>query len=639
MVAMPMKTHPLDPLNEQEISRATRIINRDANLDASAWFETITLEEPSKVDLNNFEVGHKIERRAYVCCYEPSSNRTFRGIVQIESGKLESWNHVPGAQARIVSEEFVAGEKLVKLDPQFRDACALRGITDLDKVLVETWSAGNFNIKEEQGERIAYCYCWLINEAGDNRYGRPIGNLHPVVDLRRHEVIRIDDFGVIEMPPDTASIRPTTNLRTDVKPLNITQPEGPGFIVDGYQVEWQKWCVRVGFNAREGLVLHSISYRDKDRKRPIMHRVSMPEMVVPYGDPSPGNYRRNAFDTGEYGIGLALDSLTLGCDCLGYIHYFDICTHDWTGKPVVKNNAVCMHEEDYGLLWKHTDARTGKMRAVRSRRLVISSLCTIGNYVYGFYYYFYQDGTIGVEVKATGIPFPTAIASGEESKFGAIVAPGIQSHVHQHVFSFRFDMCVDGENNSVSEVEFGSSPAGPDNPHGNAIEIRERALQSERDAQREIDLSSARYWKVTNPGRVNQFGKPTAYKLAPGNNALPFLHKDSAVGKRAGFMYKHFWATQYDAEQIYPAGWYPNQSAGEDGLPQWAEADRSLEDTDLVVWYTLNFNHLPRPEDWPVQPVVYADFHWMPEGFFDENPALDVPPNQMDGQACDKSQG
>ena len=429
LIAAIMNTHPLDPLNEQEITAATEIINREAKLDDSAWFETITLEEPGKVELSNFVAGQKIERRAYVCCYEPSSNRTFRGIVHINDETLESWNHIPGAQARIVTEEFVVGEKLVKADSGFRDACALRGITDLDKVLVETWSAGNFNIKEEQGERIAYCYCWLVNEAGDNRYGRPIGNLHPVVDLRRREVIRIDDFGVIDIPPDSAPIRPTTDLRTDVKPLNITQPEGPGFNVDGYRVEWQKWSVRVGFNAREGLVLHSISYKDKDRTRPVMHRVSMPEMVVPYGDPSPGNFRRNAFDTGEYGIGLALDSLTLGCDCLGHIHYFDICAHDWSGKPTITKNAVCMHEDDYGLLWKHTDAKTGKMRAVRSRRLVISSLCTIGNYVYGFYYYFYQDGTIGVEVKATGIPFPTAIAAGEESQFGTIVAPGIQSHV------------------------------------------------------------------------------------------------------------------------------------------------------------------------------------------------------------------
>ncbi len=620
-----MTSHPLDPLTEHEISASVLVIRQQAGLDKSAWFETITLDEPDRT----LGPAGASERRAYVCCYEPSSNRTYVGVVRIMAAELESWGHVPGAQARIVTEEFALGAEMVRADERFQEACARRGITDLDKVLVETWSAGNFGLEEEQGMRLAYCYCWLINDAGDNRYGRPIGNLHPVVDLRRRKVVRIDDFGVIDIPPDTAAIRPTENLRSDIKPLEITQPEGPGFVVDGFHVAWQKWSIRVGFDIREGLVLHNISYLDQGRPRPVMHRVSMPEMVVPYGDPSPGNFRRNAFDTGEYGIGLALDALELGCDCLGHIHYFDVCTHDWQGNPVIKKNAVCMHEEDFGLLWKHTDAVTGKARTVRSRRLVISSICTIGNYVYGFYYYFYQDGTIGVEVKATGIPFPTAIAKGEVPEYGTIIAPGIQSHVHQHAFCFRFDMSVDGDHNSVSEVEFNTPPIGPANPQGNAIEITERNLPSEAQAQREINMASARYWRVSNPNCLNTFGNPTAYKLAPGSNALPFLHSESSVAKRAAFMFKHFWATPYRADEKYPAGWFPNQGEGGLGLPEWTKADRSLENTDLVVWYTLNFHHLPRPEDWPVQPVVYASFEWMPDGFFSENPALDVPPNRL----------
>ena len=168
-----MATHPLDPLCEHEITIATEVINKLANLDSSAWFETITLEEPAKAELKISDTNITIDRKAYVCCYEPSSNRTFRGIVNIDAKKLESWNHVPGAQARIVTEEFSFGQELVRADTRFREACALRGITDLDKVLIETWAAGNFGVESEQGERIAYCYCWLINKAGDNRYGRP----------------------------------------------------------------------------------------------------------------------------------------------------------------------------------------------------------------------------------------------------------------------------------------------------------------------------------------------------------------------------------------------------------------------------------------------------------------------------------
>ncbi|MEO1142212.1 MAG: primary-amine oxidase, partial [Pseudomonadota bacterium] len=620
------KSHPLNPLNQYEIAKAVEIIKRDSGLDASGWFETITLEEP-RLDISSWDTTANQEpRRAYVCCYEPSSNRTLNGIINLDDEQIESWQHVEGAQARIVPDEFALGDQMVKQDQRFIEALEKRGITDLNKVLVETWAAGNFDVKEEQGERIAYCHCWVCNDAGDNRYGRPIANLHPVVDLQRRKVIRIDDFGAVPLPPDTKSLRPTEGLRDDIKRLEITQPDGPSFHVDGYAVEWQRWHVRIGFNQREGLVLHNIGYEDQGRLRPIMRRASMAEMVVPYGDPTGGNYRRNAFDTGEYGLGACLDSLKLGCDCLGHIHYFDLFTHDWTGTPLEIKNAVCMHEEDFGLLWKHTDAKTGKMRAVRSRRLVISSICTIGNYVYGFFWYFYQDGTIGVEVKATGIPFPSGIAPGEKSEFGALIAPGIESHMHQHTFSFRFDMCVDGAENCVHEVDFEAAPLGPANPYGNAVTICDRQLKSETEAARKLDLARGRYWKVVNPNSKNALGSSVAYKIAPNGNALPLLDPEAPVAKRAGFMFNHFWATSYDPKELYPAGWYPNQSNPGEGLPEWIKADRSLNNAEIVTWYTLGFNHLPRPEDWPVQPVVYAGFHWMPDGFFDENPALDVPP-------------
>ena len=625
-----MTDHPLMPLTANEIETAAAVVRAQSGIDGTAFFETITLDEPGRAEMAGWRDGVCPQRRAYVCCYERSSNRTLRGIVDLDAGTLLHWNPVPGVQARIPPEEFGDGDRIAKADPRVIEALAKRGVTDLDAVLIETWAAGNFGIPEEQGRRIAYCHCWVCNEAGDNRYGRPIANLHPVIDLQRQEVIRVDDFGVVPLPPDSPSIRPTTGLRTDLKPLEITQPEGPSFTVTGHRIDWQNWSIRVGFNLREGLVLHDIGYRDQGRLRPIMHRASMAEMVVPYGDPTGGNFRRNAFDTGEYGLGAVLDSLVLGCDCLGHIHYFDICAHDWDGRARPIKNAICLHEEDYGLLWKHTDAHTGQSRAVRSRRLVISTIATIGNYVYGFFWYFYQDGTIGFEIKATGIPFPTGIAPGETPEYGALVGPGIASHVHQHSFSFRFDMAVDGERNAVRELDFEPKPLGPDNPHGNAVAIIERPLESEGEAAREMDMARSRSWKVISVDRVNALGTPTGYRLAPGVNTLPYLDPSAPVARRAGFMFKHFWATAYDPDELFPAGWFPNQSPGGDGLPDWIKADRPLEGQDVVAWYTLNYHHLPRPEDWPVQPVVYAGFHWMPEGFFDRNPALDVPPAGKD---------
>ncbi len=606
----------MQPLNEKEISLAAEVVRLEGGLNQEAWFETIAPDESQ---------GRTVSfRGAYVCCFEPSSNRTFTGVVNLETAELIDWQHQIGMQARIVGDEFDFACNMARNYPPFLEALARRGIDDPSKVLIESWSAGHFGYDEESDLRLAYGHCWLLNDAGDNPYARPIANLHPVFDLGARKIIRIEDFGVVDIPPDPGPIA-RKEQRSDLKPLEIEQKEGPSFNVDGYKVNWQNWEVQVGFSVREGLILYNIGYEDGGQVRPIINRASMAEMVVPYGDPNHGNFRRNAFDVGEYGVGASMDSLALGCDCLGHIYYFDVWSHDWNGKPQKIENAVCMHEEDYGVLWKYNEPRTGQSSVTRSRRLVISSVATIGNYVYGFFYYFYQDGTIGVEVKATGIPFPTGIDSTDQSEFGALIADGVESHVHQHVFSFRLDMAVDGEKNTVTETNFSAAKVSESNPWGNAIICKETALTTEREAQRKMDLAASRYWKVTNPNKKNRFDQAVAYKLMPGANALPYQHPDSPVGRRAGFMYNHLWVTKYDPYELYPAGWFPNQHPGGDGLPKWVEANRSVENEDIVVWYTMNYHHLPRPEDWPVQPTVYCDFHLVPVGFFDENPGMDVP--------------
>lgn len=613
--------HPLDPLGPEEIERAARIVREKGGLTKDFRFETIMLDEPAKADLAS---DTPPARRAFVAAYEPATNRTFDGVADIAAGELLRWAHRPGVQARISADEYQWGAEIVRADEGVRAAFAKRGITDLEKVLIEVWSAGYYGVPEEEGRRLGYCHCWLSNEAGDMPYARPVANLHPVVDLQKGEVIRIDDFGVVDLPPDPGPLIRQAP-RDDLKPLDIRQDDGPSFTVEGHQVRWQNWRIRLGFNVREGLTLHEIGYEEAGQVRPIMHRAAVCEMVIPYGDPRPGAFRRNAFDTGENGIGPFLEELSLGCDCLGLIRYFDVTSHDWTGTPKTIRNAICMHEEDYGILWKYPTWITGKPMVARSRRLVISSIATVGNYTYGFFWYFYQDGTIGTEVKATGVPFPSAIAVGEASQWGRVVAPGIDSHAHLHSFSYRFDMCVDGAANAVREMNFQALPVGPDNPHGNACRSLETPLASELAAKRTMSLDTARSWKVVSTERQNRLGQPTGYRLVPGTNAMPFVDRTSSVARRAGYMFHHFWATPFAADELHAAGWYPNQNPGDNGLPEWTQADRNLEGEDVVVWYTLNYHHLPRPEDWPVQPVAYAGLHWMADGFFDENPALDVP--------------
>ena len=416
-------------------------------------------------------------------------------------------------------------------------------------------------------------------------------------------------------------------MRDDLEPLEIVQPDGASFVVDGNHVRWSRWSFRVGFDPYEGLVLHTVGYHDGDRVRPVLHRASISEMVVPYGDPGPMHGWKNAFDAGEWGLGRMGNSLQLGCDCLGVIHYFDAVLSTEQGQPYAVPNAICLHEEDYGILWKHHDLHGGTDETRRSRRLVVSFIATVGNYEYGFYWYFYLDGNIQLEVKLTGIVSPMAIAPGEQPEFANVIAPGIAAPHHQHLFSARLDLDVDGPVNSVYEVEAEAVPPGPDNPWGNAFRPRVTPLASELAARRDTNAATSRTWRVVNEASRNGLDQPVGYKLVPTVSTPTMLASpDSSVGRRAGFARHNLWVTPYRADERRAAGEFPNQHAGGDGLPRWTAADRSLVDTDVVLWYTFGVTHFVRPEDWPVMPVEYTGFLLSPFGFFDRNPALDVAP-------------
>jgi primary-amine oxidase len=536
-----------------------------------------------------------------------------------------------------VVSELMEAEEAVRLHPDFQAAMARRGVTDFDTVQVDAWPAGHFGPAEETGQRLCRAVAFIRPRPGDNEWAHPVDGLIALVDLHTLEVLRVDDHGVVPIPPESGNfdVEAAAPLRDDIAPIEITQPDGPGFTLEGRVLRWQRWELHVGFTPREGLVLHRVGYEDGGRLRPVMYRASLSEMVVPYGDPSPVHYFKNAFDGGENGVGVAASPLTRGCDCLGEIVYLDAVVSDAAGEPVTIPNAVCIHEEDYGVLWRHIEWRDGSGEVRRSRRLVVSSFSAIGNYDYGFFWYLYQDGTIEFEVKLTGVLSTGAVAPGVVPEHGTLVAPGLNAMIHQHFFNVRLDLDVDGTRNAVDEVWTESVPPGPENPYGNAFRAHRRRLRTELEAQRDVDTRSARWWEVVNPDVRHRLGAPVAYRLMPGGNAFAFAQPDAPVSKRAAFMRHHLWVTPYRPDERYAAGDYPNLHPGGAGLPEWTSADRSIDGEDVVLWYTFGHHHLPRPEDWPVMPVATAGFMLKPVGFFERNPALDVPPSTPHGEHHD----
>ena len=625
-------THPLDPLNEIEIARTVKILYERPGFPKRALFSTIQLNEPSKSEVLNFKDRESFHREAFGVIYDREENRTFETTVDLHANKVTFWKEIEGIQPPVFFGEHETLQNIVKADPRWQKAMRKRGITNFEKVAVEGWAAGELDPRFT-GRLIRGLS--FLKEGSVNYYGRPIEGVNTLVNMNTQKVVDLTDTGVIPIAKYSQDFdeKAIGKQREKPKTLSITQPKGITFQVDGHEITWQKWRFRYSMHPREGLVLHMVNYDDNGKIRSILYRASVSEMFIPYGDPDLGWRWRAAFDVGEYGIGRLASPLEPKYDAPENAQFLDANFADDFGKPYTLERAIAVYERDGGILWKHFDTDSGKNETRRSRELVLLSVATIGNYDYVISYIFKQDGSIEVELSLTGIMLAKGVKEkrADENHLmmaettGHLVAENIAAPHHQHFFNFRLDFDVDGQRNTVMEMNSYAMPSGTGNPGLNGFVMRESAFYTEKQAQRKMDLQSSRVWNVTNFSTKNLLGHHTSYILVPGTNSSPYLAPESLARKRAQFVNNHFWVTRYNPQELYAAGAYPNQSKGGDGLPKFAANNEKIENEDVVVWYTLGITHIPRPEEWDVMPVTRIGFKLIPGKFFSRNPALDVP--------------
>ena len=422
------------------------------------------------------------------------------------------------------------------------------------------------------------------------------------------------------------SLRPSP--RTTTKPYQVVQPDGPSFQTRGNFLTWEKWSLHVGFNYREGITLHDIRYDG----RSVFYRLSLSEMFVPYGDPRCPYTRKAAFDLGNDGAGINANNLRLGCDCLGHIKYFDGWHNTSSGTPLKLPNAVCCHEQDDGILWKHTNFRTGNAVVARSRILILQTIITVSNYEYIFAFQFGQDASIHYEVRATGILSTSPINIGDNVPYGTIVAPGVMAPYHQHLFCLRLEPAIDGVANSLQVEESVPMPMNDQtvhNPFGVGYVTTSKVIEHEQGI--DLDFTKNRVFKIINEKEINPItGTPVGFKIVPCYSQMILSHPDSYHAKRSEFGEHAIWVTRYDDEEIFPSGRHTMQSEGGEGIRSGIERRRtdnsntSVRNENIVVWHTFGSTHNPRIEDWPVMPAEKMVVGLKPVNFFTGNPGLDV---------------
>lgn len=624
--------HPLDPLTAQEYLTVLDVLRNSGHLDSETRFSIVTLREPLKAVVWDWSPGKDFPREAFAVVRQGAV--TQEAVVDLKQRKLTSWTELKNAQPNPLMEELEAMVNEVKGDPTFLAALKKRGITDLTFIQCVNTMPGSDGAEELKGRRIGNVVCF-DTEGARNTWHREIQGLVAVVDLNAKKILRIVDEGVTPMTKanadyDAAAIGPTREVRG---PMRIDQPAGPGFRIEGHIVEWQKWRFHLRADQRVGTIISTVTYAD-GKRRQVMYEGHLSEMFVPYMDPSFAWVRRTFFDAGE-NAGTFLKALLPGADCPDSAVYIDAFYAGDDGRPNNAPNSICIFEREAGeMAWRHDNYPGVESRPKRD--LVVRGVAALGNYDYVFDWAFQQDGSIRVSVGATGIAASksvrqtradTRVDANIESgdTYGRFVDENLVAVNHDHYFNFRLDMDVDGPVNNFVADRLVAKTLPPPSPRS-SIWVREPMLaHRESDGMLNMDMEQPALWRVLSATQKNHVGYPTSFQLMPEMTAASILAPDDYARRRAGFTDHQLWVTPYRPEERYAAGDYPTLSTPSQGLPSWTKQNRAIEQTDIVLWYTIGMHHVVRGEDWPVMPVLWHTFELRPFDFFDRNPALDLP--------------
>ena len=620
-------THPLDGLSAREHWAIYDALIASGRTDTTTRYLYVALREPPKAEVLAWRPGQPFARMGFA--HLTQNKRGYEALVDITGKKVISWNEIPARQFMTSREEADKAGALALKDARVQAALSSRGITDRTHVGCSPANHGYFDLPEERNHRVVHVTC------GDDRnrfsgYGESIEGLVIVADLTDDKILRVIDTG--RQPStgpigdhDAEAVGPTRDTRN---PVSMVQPLGPSFVVNGQQVSWQNWKFHFRVDPRRGIVLSTVRYTDGGRDRSVMYQGSLSELFVPYMDPSdPWNYQ-GYYDLGTYPstFGGIASTLEPGIECPDNGTFFNAVVVSDKGRPRERARAACLFERSAGdVAWRH-GRDGGLVIETRAKRdLVLRMFMTAGNYDYLFDWVFQQDGTLRVNLGATGMDQTKGISGkGNDEVYGRLVAPNLVGVNHSHFFSFRLDLDVDGPANSLIVDRLQTERLPEANPRRSLWKVQSLTARTESEAQRHSTMSEPEIWRIVNPGVLGAYGSPVGYEV-DGHGALTLLSADDYMQRRAGFTNHTLWVTPYNATELFAAGDYPTVSTAGDGLPKWTSANRSVTNTDVVAWLTMGFHHVPRPEDWPIMPVSWHSFEIRPVGFFARNPAIDLP--------------
>ena len=603
-------THPLDALDAAEIAQCVALLRAEGHADDQTPILSLRLHPPPKAKVLAWQEGESFARNAIATIRKDKKTREI--LIDLVKNKIESVSELAGpGQPPLVLPEIFDAIAIGLANEEMQAGLAKRGVTNLDAIFCAPRTGGNFGEAAEQERRLIKLDCFDMQNNPGSGFAIPIEGLFALIDVESREVLKVVDLGVVPLPTESYSLSPEaqSTLR-ETKAVSISAANGGNIKIDNWNVEWQNWRFHMRWDVRAGLVLSLVNYDDGGELRSILYQGNISEIFVPYQDPTEGWYYRNYMDEGDYGLGTMHSPLIANVDCRSNAIYLTPTMANPAGGADDLDRRICLFELPTGdATWRHFDFVTETLDGRANVNLVVRFIAAVGNYDYLFDWVFDNKGQLTYRVGASGLDAVKCVASRslddesarEDTAWGPLIAPLLVGINHDHFFSVRLDLDVDGTANRF---------------------VRDKLV-----AERQVDDTKRNsLWRIENTNATNYLGHATSYAIKAGGNARPLVDEDDPPLSRAQFANYHLWVTPYDPEEMWAAGKFSNQSAPATGLPAWTQNERGVEDTDIVLWYTMGFHHIPSTEDWPVCNLGWNGVTLRPYNFFDQNPAMDLPP-------------
>jgi primary-amine oxidase len=623
--------HPMDALTPEEVKRAVQLLKAAGHADDSTLYATLALLEPPKDVVLDWSPEQALpDRLAHAVLRH--KGKTFEARINLTTGKVLAVVDHAGKHPLVLDANWTRARNAFLADDRFKAALKRRGLTPGKDILCTPNSAGYLPGENDASRPILKVPCFHVGAMLHRSLARPIEGLMGVVDSETGEVLSVYDKGEVPLPP--APFGYGTDLPKQDPPMARIghQMEGLGNIklTGNLNVEWLNWRFHVRPDKRAGMIVSLVDFRDRKATRRMAYQMNVSEMFVPYMDPDPTWAYRAFMDAGEFGLGYLLSSLQPGVDCPDTAAFIDATFPNDTGGTYVRARGFCVFERNTGdPAWRHYASGRKIVYGEPQVELVVRHIPTLGNYDYVVDYVFTPQGGMQLRVGATGFDAIRSAAAADmeapsakaDTEYGNLIAPYTVAPYHDHYINFRLDLDVDGVNNTLLRDVFVPQGPAPQSPRSLWTLKTQRYLK-EGPVVADHSAMAGQMLRLSNPTTRNGLKQQPSLWLNAHHDAQSVLAAEDPAQQRAQFAMHQFWLTRYKPDELWSAGLLPNLNPADEGLPRYVADAEDAAATDVVLWYTMGFRHVTRPEDFPILPTFWHEMSIRPVFFFDLDPSM-----------------